>query len=404
MPRKPEIEYINLAEVAKLSVSSSNDADTDNAIKNVKKLADGALKKGPYTITEGKSLPHIAASGDIHDFLSYAPYWWPSPKNDGKYVRKDGKRNPDVALVKDQSQLEDFSEQLMFLCLGYQIYKNENYANHAIYLLDVFLVNPSTKMNPHVNYGQVVRGTNNPGGLGRAEGIISTRVLARVANVIPMLYGFAGYARISGAITSWFQQYGHWLLTSEIGRAEAATINNHASWYMVQLIMVISTFGLPSTTPSDHLPAPLKDLTCHFLQSTLPQQINMETGDQPLESARTRPFHYLVFNLQALLYITNWSCPYQQILGCQDDMLEKTVSYLVSYDTDAKNEDPTEAVRCVQQMQLRFIHKAERGEGDTDSSQTIIDSYQQFVDKAYRSDMAEKISGPKNSIHYLWSR
>ncbi|CAO3593113.1 unnamed protein product [Absidia cylindrospora] len=310
----------------------------------------------------------------------------------------------DVTLVHDQSQLEEFSEQLMFLCLGYQIYKNENYANHAIYLLDMFLVNPSTKMNPHVNYGQVIRGTNNPGGLGRAEGIISTRVLARVANVIPVLYGCAGYARISDAITSWFQQYGNWLLTSEIGREEAATKNNHASWYMVQLIMVISTFGLPSTPSSTPLPAPLQDLTCHFLQTTLPQQINMETGDQPLESARTRPFHYLVFNLQALHYITEWSCHYQQIFGYQDDMLEKAVSYLASYDTDAKNEDPTEAVRCVQQMRLRFIHKAERGEGDSDNNQTIIDNYQQFIDKAFASDMAERISGPKNSLYCLWSR
>jgi hypothetical protein len=80
-----------------------------------------------------------------------------------------------MALVQDQSQLEDFSEQLMFLCLAYQIYKNEDYANHAIHLLDVFFVNPATKMNPNVNYGQVIRGTNNPGGLGRSDGIISTR-------------------------------------------------------------------------------------------------------------------------------------------------------------------------------------------------------------------------------------
>jgi hypothetical protein len=43
------------------------------ALTNAKKLADVALTKGPYSITKDKKVPHVAASGDIHDFLSYAP-------------------------------------------------------------------------------------------------------------------------------------------------------------------------------------------------------------------------------------------------------------------------------------------------------------------------------------------
>ena len=85
----------------------------------------------------------------------------------------------DCSEVKDQSQLEALAENLTFLCLGYFLLDKPEYANHAISLIDAFFINCDTKMNPHVDYGQVVRGANNPTGKGRAEGIISTRLYGR---------------------------------------------------------------------------------------------------------------------------------------------------------------------------------------------------------------------------------
>jgi hypothetical protein len=37
-------------------------------------------------------------SGDKHDYMSQAPYWWPDPASaDGKpYIRRDGERNPEI--------------------------------------------------------------------------------------------------------------------------------------------------------------------------------------------------------------------------------------------------------------------------------------------------------------------
>ena len=85
----------------------------------------------------------------------------------------------DCSEVKDQSQLEALAENLTFLCLGYFLLDKPEYANHAISLIDAFFINCDTKMNPHVDYGQVVRGANNPTGKGRAEGIISTRLYGK---------------------------------------------------------------------------------------------------------------------------------------------------------------------------------------------------------------------------------
>ena len=45
-----------------------------------------------YTITSKEILP---PSGDRHDYISMAPYWWPDTvKNDGSFVYLDGKFNP----------------------------------------------------------------------------------------------------------------------------------------------------------------------------------------------------------------------------------------------------------------------------------------------------------------------
>jgi hypothetical protein len=80
-----------------------------------------------------------------------------------------------------------------------------------------------------------------------------------------------------------------------------------------------------------------------------------------------------------------------------DAYLTKAVDYLVSYDIKKTNEDPTEAVRCVQQMKLR----REKTMGDQD---ILVKKEQRFIDKAKAGDMAGKVSGPKNTIYWLWSR
>jgi hypothetical protein len=94
-PRRPEIEYISLKKLA-LQKEKGQTESTKNAYKCLQRLANEALKSGPFSITFEKTVPHIAPTGDVKDFLSYAPYWWPEHANDPntKYVRRDGKRNP----------------------------------------------------------------------------------------------------------------------------------------------------------------------------------------------------------------------------------------------------------------------------------------------------------------------
>ena len=89
-------------------------------------------------------------------------------------VKKPTKHYKDIQIVKDQ-QLELFAENFMYLCLGYFFFEMESYAVYAVELLQIFFLNETTRMNPNLNYAQLVRGSQNCTKMGRGEGVVSGR-------------------------------------------------------------------------------------------------------------------------------------------------------------------------------------------------------------------------------------
>src|SRR5262245_42945004 len=73
---------------------TERDAALRPATEALRRDADKALIAGPFSVTQKERTP---PSGDKHDYLSLAPYWWPDPKSkDGlPYIRRDGETNPD---------------------------------------------------------------------------------------------------------------------------------------------------------------------------------------------------------------------------------------------------------------------------------------------------------------------
>ena len=78
-------------------------------------------------------------------------------------------------MVKDQTFLQSFVENVLHLCLGYHMFDRASYAEHAVLLLKTFFVDEKTRMNPNLNYAQLIRGSQNKTHLGRGEDVISSR-------------------------------------------------------------------------------------------------------------------------------------------------------------------------------------------------------------------------------------
>ena len=76
--------------------------------------ASSLLNKNATSVVNKRELP---PSGDIHDFLSLAPYRWPDPtKKDGlPYIGRDGKTNPEIYSIPDKRNMDDMIHSVTVL-------------------------------------------------------------------------------------------------------------------------------------------------------------------------------------------------------------------------------------------------------------------------------------------------
>src|SRR6476660_916691 len=139
-------------------------------LKRRRKNAEIARKRGPYSVV---NKDEAAPSGDKHDYLSYARYWWPDPdKPDGMpYIRRDGKTNKDSLKKGDRETIGMLYDDVETLALAGYLLNDDPSAKHAAVLLRTWFLDPATRMNPNLHFGQAIRGRNN----GRGSGILDTR-------------------------------------------------------------------------------------------------------------------------------------------------------------------------------------------------------------------------------------
>ncbi|KAJ7125166.1 alginate lyase-domain-containing protein [Mycena epipterygia] len=205
---------------------------------------------GPWTVTSKKTLP---PGGDVHDYASQAPYWWPSNiSNDCPYVQWDGVRNPAADLYTDHGGHASMFHSSYILTLAWHYTGKEQYAHKAGDILRTWFITPATRMNANLNRTQLITCANT----GRAIGIVD-----------------------------WSQQH-----TSVIDAA------------------AILASGAPRRTTSDinafrHAAialftgnTALAKQKATFIQLRLAAYITA-SGSQPQELARTRSFHYSTFDL-----------------------------------------------------------------------------------------------------------
>jgi hypothetical protein len=255
---------------------------TESAILLLK-TADSLLRIEPVTIT---SVASPNPFGDKHDYYSEGPYWWPNPEDpEGPYIRRDGERNP-ARFIAHHKILDDMRDAVTILTAAYRLSMEEKYALHVVKHLQAWFVAPETRMNPSLLYAQAIKGVS----IGRGIGIIDTVALIAVARAIRILEdaGMLKGADISG-IKDWFSQYATWMTTHPQGIEERDNGNNHSSWWAAQVAMYGTLTGR----------AELLDTARVQFKKQLSAQMNA-AGAFPEELARTNPYGYTMYNLDAL--------------------------------------------------------------------------------------------------------
>jgi hypothetical protein len=238
-------------------------------------------------VTDKKAIP---PSGDKHDYMSQAPYFWPNPNtsNGLPYIRHDGERNPEINRISDHRRLDQLADNVETLALVYYFTGDEAFAEKSSRLLRAWFFEPATRMNPNLQYAQAVPGVNT----GRGTGLIESRALTRIVDAVGLLAGSKAWPEADQQkLQDWFGQFLRWIQESTNGRQEAAAKNNHGTYYDVQAASFALFLGKIDLA---------RDIASAAKQKRIAVQIEPD-GRQPLELVRTKAWSYSVGNLGGLM-------------------------------------------------------------------------------------------------------
>lgn len=247
------------------------------------KRADKFLNENPRTVTASSS---PRSMGGKHDFFSEGPYWWPDPANpNGPFIRHDGLRYPGHFQDHD-SDLRNFSWIVGTQTSAWILTGKEKYVKAAMEHLKAWFVDTTTMMNPNMLYAQAINGICT----GRGVGLIDAGQLMDVAQSVLILEK-SPYtsAKDIAQIKEWFTLFIGWMTTHPYGIDEMNALNNHGTWWHAQIASYARLVGDQKI---------LQLCRDHYKEILLPNQM-AANGSFPEELARTKPYSYSLFNLDA---------------------------------------------------------------------------------------------------------
>jgi hypothetical protein len=279
----PELLLLNGQTLRQLKASP--DSDSPSIRNAITAQADAILASGTsYSVTFNDRIP---PSGDIRDYYSTGPYWWPNPDTpDGlPYVRIDGKFNPERDLVSDRAPLHQMIREVRLLAVASILTNDAPYGDWAAQLIETWFLDEQTGMRPNLNHAQAIPGVTD----GRGTGIIDTHPFAELIDALLILESNNNLSRQqTTALRAWFAEFTDWLIQSQNGIHERNAVNNHGTAYDLQAAALLWYTGQEDR---------LKEYLSLVTLARIGHQITPD-GLQPKELARTRTWSYCTENLE----------------------------------------------------------------------------------------------------------
>lgn len=290
----------------------------------VEEVAEEYLAMEPLRVTEKEKLP---PSGDPRDYMTLSPYWWPDPeKEDGlPYIRRDGERNPEVYDYPERVNSGRLGEATLTLALLYHVTTDERYADQCAILLRSWFLDPEHGMHPNMRYAQMIPGRTTLRGTGIID---SRRFLAALSAATLIAQSEAWSDEDQGGLVAWTSDFLSWLESSEQGKKEFKSVNNHGLWYDAIRLMCMAFLGE-------------KDRMEEVMRSSLIPRIEAQVSAEmtlPHELERTLSLHYTTFALEAVSVATALIGPSADLIwrheradGCSlVGVLERLIPYYIS--------------------------------------------------------------------------
>jgi len=339
-----------------------------DALKLVLAKANDALTAGPWSVMDKPMAP---PSGDKHDYMSQAPYWWASqPKTPANpqgcpYINKDGQRNPEADAITDHFERMVAWDAIYYLSLAWFYTGSPKYAKRAALDLRTWFLDPATKMNPNMTSSQIVPCRNTISGTGIID---STQSFTQVIDSLALLEsGAPGWTRQDrNGMKTWLTQYLDWMQHSPQAVKELAATNNHGTFLDMQNAAIAAYLGNTAMA---------KQIVLDAEKNRFPTQFAAD-GSQPLELSRTMSWHYANFNLTAWgrmaeighnLGIDVWS--YQAPNGAT---LRKVVDFLIPGALHGQPAWPYQQINVFDQsIAADIFHAAAEEAHDTDAAAAL---------------------------------
>jgi hypothetical protein len=279
----PQIVMFDLP--SKQAIKDNKNPVVQESLKQLLAQADSYLTEEASSVMEKKQIP---SSGDKHDFLSLALYYWPDVTKSEHipYIYHDGQINPEVYSIPDGKNMGKMIERVKILSVAYYFTDNILYASKASELLRVWFLNNNTRMNPNLQHSEVITGKNN----GTQSGIIAASYFPDVIDSIALIHDSIPWTKQDQqGIELWFDKYLEWLLNSDFGKKESKKLNNHGTWFDVQASSIALFLNKTEIT---------REILKNNIDKLIAAKIQPD-GRQPFELERRTSLDYHIYNLLA---------------------------------------------------------------------------------------------------------